>query len=159
MVDSGNGLVYSLVYRTLKLKFEYRQVPCVHLHARGKRTRQVESLAARSLFHRDGMLRCCISRLQRPSHVLRILCVFHLSCIFARFVHRDLAFIPQHLMMSVAHSPKHWVLDSPCPPVQFLESRPSVVSSRPQILRGALLKYALLVLSASSTSARMLEGC
>jgi hypothetical protein len=62
-------------------------------------------------------------------------------------------------MTSVAQSPKHWVLNSPRPPVQSLESGLSVVSSQPRILRNALLKYAPLVLSASSTSARTLEGC
>ena len=62
-------------------------------------------------------------------------------------------------MTSMAQSPNHWVLDSPYPLVQFLESGSSAVSSRPQILRDALLIYTLLVLFASSIMARPLEGC
>ena len=54
--DSGNGLVDPLVYRILKLKFECRQVPNVHLHAPGKRTR--ESSRWRHV-HYSIAMECC----------------------------------------------------------------------------------------------------
>ena len=146
------------VYLTLELKFEHRQVPCSDSHRNEHEIRRRSSVA-RSPFYRDGMLRCCFSRLQRQSRVPRLLCVSHPPYYFVRFVHSVLAFIPQSLMTSMAQNPNHWVLDSPYPLVQFLESGSSVVSSRPQILRDALLIYTLLVLFASSIMARPLEGC
>jgi hypothetical protein len=159
MVIREKGWSIHLVHRTLELKFENRQVPCLALHAQANGDARVESLTARSLFHRDGMLRCCFSRLQRPSRVLRFLCVSHLCRSFIRFVDNVLASIPISLITSVAQSPKHRVFKSPYPPVQFLASGSSVVSSRPQILRDTLQIYAPLVLSASFTLARTLEGC
>lgn len=159
--DLGKGWSIYFVYRTLELKFEHLASASAVYRLGLKRTRDSELVVGgtRSSFYRDGMLRCCFSRLQRPSHVPRLLCVSHLSYYFVRSVHSVLAFIPQSLMTSVTQSPKHWVLDSPYPLVQFPASGSSVVSFRPQILRDALRIYTLLVLSASSTLARTLEGC
>ena len=67
--------------------------------------------------------------------------------------------IPQFLMTALAQNPKRLAFNSPCPLVQLLEFESSVVSSRPQILCGAIPMYALPVLSAGSTSARPREGC
>jgi hypothetical protein len=113
------------------------------------------------IIHRDGMLRCCFSRLQRQNNILRLLCVSRLSSYFVRFVHTVLASIPipQSLMTPVVQSPKRCVFNSPYPLVQFLESESSVVSSRPQILHDAIPMYTQPALFASSISARPREGC
>ena len=124
--DLGKGWSIYFVYRTLELRFEHlTSASTVYSLDRNEHETRGRSLVARSSFYRDGMLRCFISRLQRPSHVPRLLCVSRLSYYFVRFVHNVLAFIPQSLMTSVTQSPKHWVLDSPYPLVQL--DRKSVV--------------------------------
>lgn len=134
---------------------------CTHTqysHSSDQRGHKSRVVGGTVIVHRDGMLRCCFSRLQRQNNIPRSLCVSRLFSYSVRFVHTVLASIPQSLMTSVARSPKRWVFNSPYPLVQFLESESSVVSSQPRTLRGAIPMYTLPVLSASSTSARPREG-
>ena len=162
--DPGKAGRLTFVYQPLELRFEHRQVPYSNLRtlqlASNQRGHKSRVVGGTVIIYRDGMLRWCFSRLQGRNNILRLLCVSRLSGYFIRFVHTVVApILLQSLMTSVAQRPRRWVFNRPYPLVQFLESESSVVSSRPQIFRGAIPMYSLPVLSANSTSARPHEGC